>query len=397
MRRNYRISLLILSLAIIGVFSFVFKRFWLQASYLYIIVILFAGLSEGIFVANFIALLSSFLSFLELIFSKGFKEYQFALMNFPLEIMTYFIVAIVSGYFNKKRVEVIEHLDIGNDQDLRSTFYALDVLEQEIEKLRNYGGQLTIAILDLDNFKKINRKLGYTQGDLLLRLFGKFLLRNIRPSDIATRYAGDEFLVIFPNTSGAMANEILDNLKNKMRQHKELLKIEGINNPFSFCAGIVEYCPDYRTVREFFRAADDALFMAKAKGSDSAVIIDKNRTCTFRNRRYWERIGVPDDAELSLVFYDRNAKAYKVKIGNISMAGVMFYVPVDLKEGSVCELEFIFPEGEKLIVDGKTIWKKKISDKLYQVGVFISHLSPKQKFLFYRNLRKMKQKAQDEL
>ncbi len=278
-----------------------------------------------------------------------------------------------------------------SDRDLGNMFYVMDVLEANMRDVKEHGGMLTIAMIDLDNFHEVNRRLGPVQADMLLRLFGKLLLRHLRPADVSTRYGGDEFLVVFPNTSGESAQELLDKIREKARDYEGMFELKGIDDPFGFSAGIVEYSPDYATVREYLRVADSALYEAKKKRGTS-VIVKKDKSRAFRNRRYWERIDV-GDCELSAVVYDQEGTPHKVFLGNMCVAGVMFFSPVEMKLGDTYELELVFPDGDKLILDARTIWNKQLDNGLHQVGVFLSQLSPSQKFFLHRKIDELKKDA----
>ncbi len=296
-------------------------------------------------------------------------------------------LAIAGIFFLKaardKRIE--SHLGMGDFDTGKEAFYFLDRIEKEIGKIKKYGGLLTIAKLDMDHFRKINEKLGHFQGDMMLRLFGRALVYNTRPKDIAVRYAADEFLIVFPETSALKAHEIIDNVRAKLEEHRAIFPVKGIKNPFSFSVGIVEFSNDYENVREFFRAVDEALFDAKKKGPSATVVLDKDKRRTFRNRRYWERIDISDIENVELFVYDRDGIRHKVELGNISVGGTMFMSPKDLNYGDIIDMELVLENGERIIIEGKQIWKKQDAMS-EQIGVFLMHLSPQQKFVLHRNL-----------
>ncbi len=284
---------------------------------------------------------------------------------------------------------------VGMEEDISSMFYAMDLLEREMKGISQHGGQLTISILDLDNFRSVNEKLGHVQGDLLLRAFGRILVRHLHPSEVATRYAGDEFLVIFPNSTGERAQEILDEVRIKMKEHNRIRRLERLDNPFSFCAGIVEYSPEYETVRDFFRAAEDALYLAKQKGKDSSVVVKRDKRLAVRNRRYWKRVQIKEPL-LEAVVYDLNGSPHRIKPGNICLGGMMFFSPIKLNQGQVYDLEVEFSDGDRVTLDAKTVWYREIGDGLYQIGVFLAHLSPQQKFLLKKKLEQIEHSNEQE-
>ncbi len=309
-------------------------------------------------------------------------------VEFLLQVVFYFSIVILIAVY-RRALTNRGPLVPTSEEDIANMFYAMDLLEREMKNIRQHGGTLTVAIVDLDNFKRVNEDLGHVQGDLLLRLFGRVLMRNLRPSDIATRYAGDEFLIIFPNTVGEKAQELLDEIRMRIQEHAQVFKLEGIEDPFSFCAGIVEYSPNYETVRDFFRAVDEALYQAKKLGKGASIIVKQDKSISFRNRRYWERVVIKDET-IRAILYDTRGNAYKVRPANMCLVGMMFVSPIRVDEGTVYDLELSFKNGDRVIVPAKAVWHRRLEDGLYQVGVFLSNLSPQQKFFLHKKIEEIK-------
>lgn len=142
------------------------------------------------------------------------------------------------------------------------------LLHQEILAARREGTPLTLMLCDLDHFKRYNDSLGHVQGDNCLREMGR-LLREVcvRPRDVATRYGGEEFALILPNTprSGAMTFA---------RALCKVLEVNAITHPDSplsglltLSGGITTCAPDANTSAEsLIMRADEALYAAKAHG-----------------------------------------------------------------------------------------------------------------------------------
>ena len=144
------------------------------------------------------------------------------------------------------------------------------ILHSEILAARRERLPLTLMLCDLDHFKRYNDSLGHPQGDTCLRDIGR-LLREVcvRPRDVATRYGGEEFALILPNTprSGAMTFA---------RALGKLLGVRAIAHPASplgklltLSGGITTCVPDENTSAEgLIMRADQALYAAKAQGRD---------------------------------------------------------------------------------------------------------------------------------
>ena len=144
------------------------------------------------------------------------------------------------------------------------------ILHSEILAARRDGVPLTLMLCDLDHFKRYNDTLGHVQGDACLKEVGRVLHDAcMRPRDVASRYGGEEFALILPNTprSGAMTFA---------RALGKLLKARAIAHPGSpngetltLSGGITTCVPDDGTSAEtMLMRADEALYAAKAQGRD---------------------------------------------------------------------------------------------------------------------------------
>lgn len=78
--------------------------------------------------------------------------------------------------------------------------YLIETLNQEINKLKRYDYNLSCIMFDIDHYKRINDEMGHNQGDLALENLAQLIRKNIRTTDIACRYGGDEMVVLFPFT-----------------------------------------------------------------------------------------------------------------------------------------------------------------------------------------------------
>jgi diguanylate cyclase (GGDEF)-like protein len=93
------------------------------------------------------------------------------------------------------------------------------VLTRETARTRRYGGDLSIVFIDLNDFKKVNDTYGHDAGDTLLRHLSGILQKTCRDSDLVTRYAGDEFVLVLPETSPAAAAQLMGRLEKALQSH----------------------------------------------------------------------------------------------------------------------------------------------------------------------------------
>ncbi len=125
------------------------------------------------------------------------------------------------------------------------------------------GQPLTVAIFDLDRFKNYNDTHGHAAGDEALEAFGDILNRQTRDSDIAGRYGGEEFLAILPSADMEGARQYADRVREALAHH-ELPSGTRI----TVSAGVAVSGPTMGDASELVRAADAALYQAKAAGGN---------------------------------------------------------------------------------------------------------------------------------
>jgi diguanylate cyclase (GGDEF)-like protein len=152
---------------------------------------------------------------------------------------------------------------------LASRRYFETRLSEEWTRRCRYGGGLALACFDLDQFKKLNDSLGHAAGDQAIRRFGQILRSVIRSSDLACRYGGEEFAVLFPETGLESAYSIAERVRLALAG--ERLEFEGQEFQVTVSAGVVE--ASVASDREqFMHRADEALYAAKTAGRNIIVV-----------------------------------------------------------------------------------------------------------------------------
>lgn len=143
--------------------------------------------------------------------------------------------------------------------------YMMDVLEREFSRARRSGGALSLLIMDLDHFKEINDRNGHQGGDVVLAEAASVFRDELRSYDIAVRFGGDEFVAVLPGASLPEAMSVAERVRKAVEQSRFPGNMAGVRLTFSI--GIAVHPADgIETVADFIRAADSALYRAKAKG-----------------------------------------------------------------------------------------------------------------------------------
>ncbi len=171
------------------------------------------------------------------------------------------LMAFVHLYY--RQLEKVEELAVRDSMTcLYNHIYVVNRLTEEIERASRYGSPLSIIILDIDHFKKINDTFGHLEGDKVLQEISRIIKSNCRSIDMIGRYGGDEFLIILPDTSKNMAVVIGNRLLEKIR---ELASNENI--PVTISAGIAQFHSG-NTTTNLIEKADQNLYLAKTSGRD---------------------------------------------------------------------------------------------------------------------------------
>lgn len=148
--------------------------------------------------------------------------------------------------------------------------YLEETLEREIFRARRKGAGLGLIMLDLDHFKRFNDTFGHEAGDELLRALGTFLNGRIRQEDVACRYGGEEFVLILPEASREVVMERAEDIREGFRKLQVFHRGRVIES-VTISLGVAMFPEDGASGQDVLRAADDALYQAKAQGRNQVV------------------------------------------------------------------------------------------------------------------------------
>lgn len=142
------------------------------------------------------------------------------------------------------------------------------ILDMEVEKAKRKQQKLSLIMIDIDFFKKINDKYGHIESDELLERLAKVLQEQIRKSDIAARFGGEEFMILLPETDIEKAKRLSSRLKRAIKSDK-FLKKHNVN----VSGGITQF-KEKDNKKKLKQRVDKALYKAKEEGRDKFVVIE---------------------------------------------------------------------------------------------------------------------------
>jgi diguanylate cyclase (GGDEF)-like protein len=168
--------------------------------------------------------------------------------------------------------EVLEQLSITDGlTKLHNHRFFQDFLTREIKRVRRTGEALSMLLVDIDDFKRLNDRLGHAAGDELLKAIARSLNAAIRESDFLARYGGEEFVVLAANTDLSGAIHLAEKVRTEVAESSFIVDETMQVLKVTVSVGVAQYRGDRK---DFFQAADRALYRAKAEGRNCVVAED---------------------------------------------------------------------------------------------------------------------------
>jgi diguanylate cyclase (GGDEF)-like protein len=176
----------------------------------------------------------------------------------------FFILVVVLGTGYKKELE--EQRNLARTDPLTgvaNTRYFNERGTVEIERAGRFKRPISLAYVDVDDFKKVNDTFGHERGDVLLTCLAGIVRKRVRVYDLVARIGGDEFVVLLPETPANHARAIGNKIRDSMTECGPRC---GISVTFSI--GIATYTTPPPSIHELIKAADNLMFIAKKGGKN---------------------------------------------------------------------------------------------------------------------------------
>lgn len=166
------------------------------------------------------------------------------------------------------RLEELSRIDFLTQ--LSNRRHLMEVLNAEFSRAMRHGGPLSLVLADIDHFKHTNDQFGHPVGDRCLQLVANTLLGQLRKSDHAARFGGEEFAMVLPETEAEGAAVVAERCRAAVAS--SCLLIEGKKVPMTVSLGVATFPGgEINSVERLLKAADDALYAAKDAGRNRVV------------------------------------------------------------------------------------------------------------------------------
>ena len=193
----------------------------------------------------------------------AYTNSAFPIWNALIRIGFFIIVTLLLEAQKKSHATVLEMARTDYLTGTTNARYFTELAQKEIDRARRYAHPLTLAYIDLDNFKSVNDRRGHTAGDLLLREVAAQIRRNMRSVDIVARLGGDEFALLLPETGERAARAAVAKIQHMLSQ--TMLQNEW---PVTCSIGVVTYLEAPATLDEMVKVADNLMLVVKSSGKD---------------------------------------------------------------------------------------------------------------------------------
>ncbi len=187
-----------------------------------------------------------------------------------------YIASLLSTSMLKARRQIQELSGTDYLSGLQNMRTFLPLARKEYERSVRYGHPFSILMIDADNLKPVNERYGHIYGSTIIRHIGEAIARNIRSSDIAARYGGDEFIVLLHETDPPSALHAAERIR--MDVEKMTFSVPGGSQSITISIGIAGYPRHGIQVEDVISQADKALFIGKSRGKNRCTIADQPAT-----------------------------------------------------------------------------------------------------------------------
>ncbi len=247
-------------------------------------------------------------------------------------------------------------------------------LARELQQADRYGSPLSLVMVDIDDFKHYNDSNGHEAGNEALAAMAGLLAGSLRRSDVPARYGGEEFILVLPATSKSDARLVAERARIAIEQHPFPQRETQPGGALTVSMGVATCPADGRDERSLVRHADQAMYVAKARGKNQVYLYGEDR-------RSYSRI----QARLDGTFCVLEPDVHSLTTVNISERGLLFVVDHQLSLGALIDVRLMLPDGDREIAaTGRVVRVEEKNDNLYQAALRIVEIGTQDRVMLAR-------------
>lgn len=241
--------------------------------------------------------------------------------------------------------------------------YFQNTLNQHLSLAKRNSTDLSALFLDIDDFKEINDTYGHHSGDVILKHIALIISQELRESDVAARFGGDEFIVLMPNTYKTSALLLSERLRKAIEEKP--IKIHDTNIQLTVSGGVAGFPVDAQKAENLLNLADSALYRAKGAGKNSISLFKEDK-------RRFLRIKFNRDIQIKQLGFDHT----RVLLGrskDIAIGGILFENKEPLPIGTKIQVSIPITEKSKpLLLIGTVVRVEAFGSDTYDIGMILS-------------------------
>ena len=247
-------------------------------------------------------------------------------------------------------------------------------LSRELQQAERYGSPLSLVMVDIDDFKHYNDTNGHEAGNEVLATMAGLIAASLRGSDVPARYGGEEFVLVLPATSKSDARMVAERARVAIEQHPFPQRETQPGGALTVSMGVATCPADGRDERDLVRHADQAMYVAKARGKNQVYLYGEDR-------RSFNRIQACLDGSFCVLKTDYHS----LTTVNISEQGLLFVVDQELSLGALIDVRLALPDVDReMVATGRVVRVEERSDNRYRAAIRIVEIGTRERALLTR-------------
>ena len=206
-------------------------------------------------------------------FAHGFQHSHYAVLIWPAAVMTMLVqFAFALNYLRRHESETALELASNTDPmtGVSNRRHFMPLLRKEIIRSQRLGHQISLLMLDIDLFKKINDTHGHPTGDLVICQLANICRTVPREMDVVARLGGEEFAILLPETNIQGALALAERVRSSV-ENTSVKSLSGVDLHFTVSIGVAEQPQGEKSEEKLINKADAALYQAKTSGRNRVV------------------------------------------------------------------------------------------------------------------------------